>query len=109
MDFGSVQSGLSMLQSPAQSVLFGALRGNGAVDLQAGSSRGREPTDLPPHIGQLAERGQRGDVVDAVLDAVILAGRSPVFFDQLLPLLGDVRSALQAPPADSLSYTDREA
>ena len=109
MDFGSVQSGLSMLQSPAQSVLFDALRGNGGFDLQAASSLAREAIDLPTHIGQLAESGRLGEFLDAVLDAVILADRSPVFSEQLLPLLGDVRSALQELPADSLSYTDREA
>ena len=110
MDFGTLQSALSMLPPSAHSFGFNGLRDSGAFDLMAAATGvGRGAIDLPTHIEQMAERGQLGEFLDSVLDAMVLAERSPVFSEQLLPLLGEVRSALQGLSTDSLSYTDREA
>ena len=106
MDFGSLQSGLSLVNTPAQSLFHSA----GVSDLlSAATSVGRGSIDLPSHLEQLADDGQLGGFLDSVGDAMILAERSPVFSEQLLPLLTEVRSALQQMPTDSLSFTDRQA
>lgn len=106
MDFGSLQSGLSLANTPAQSLF----QSPGAFDLlSAATSVGRDSIDLPSHLEQLANDGGLGGFLESVGDAMILAERSPVFSEQLLPLLTEVRSALQQMPTDSLSFTDRQA
>src|SRR5690606_37526478 len=69
----------------------------------------RGSLDLPSHLEQLAADGGLGDLLKSTGEAITLAERSPVFAEQLLPLLSEVRSALQQMPTASLSFTDRQA
>ncbi|MCE7033523.1 hypothetical protein LY625_13020 [Lysobacter sp. GX 14042] len=107
MDLGSLQPGLSMLQQAPASHLFQAAGAFDALSLSTAASRGG--IDLPSHLEQLAADGELGGFLESTGEAITLAERSPVFAEQLMPLLGEVRSALQQLPADSLSFTDREA
>ena len=64
---------------------------------------------LDAHIGARLEAGDLDGFLTETGDAVTLAERSPVFADELAPLLGDIRDALVALPAQSLSRADRDA
>src|SRR5690606_30996178 len=107
MDFGSLHPGLSILQQAPANHLFQAAGAFDALALSTAASRGS--IDLPSHLEQLAADGGLGDFLQSTGEAITLAERSPVFAEQLLPLLSEVRSALQQMPTDSLSFTDRQA
>ena len=65
--------------------------------------------DLDTHLADVVERGELQTFLDHTEDALRLAERSPVFAGELAPLLGDIRDALVALPADRLARTDRDA
>ncbi|MFL5118311.1 MAG: RNase A-like domain-containing protein, partial [Microvirga sp.] len=64
---------------------------------------------LDSHIATRVDAGELTGFLAETEDAVTLAERSPVFADELSPLLGDIRDALNAVPAQSLSRVERDA
>ncbi|MCD9029672.1 hypothetical protein LDO26_15880 [Luteimonas sp. BDR2-5] len=64
---------------------------------------------LDAHLDALLDSGGIGDFLDQTADAITLSERSPVFADELAPLLGDIRDALSALPAGQLSRVERDA
>jgi len=64
---------------------------------------------LDSHIAARLEAGELTGFLTETEDAVTLAERSPVFADELTPLLGDIRDALNALPSQSLSRVERDA
>lgn len=64
---------------------------------------------LDSHIEARLGAGELTGFLSETDDAVTLAARSPVFADELAPLLGDIRDALSALPAQSLSRVERDA
>lgn len=64
---------------------------------------------LDTHIAERLEAGDLSGFLDETRDAITLAERSPVFADELAPLLGNIRDALDALPAQSLSRVERDA
>lgn len=79
----------------------------GALSLRALDAAGAI-TDLRAHVRDLAETGDLPGFLDQTAEALDLA-RSPVFAQQLDPLLGRIRDALADLPARSLDAVDREA
>ena len=68
----------------------------------------RADIDLDAHLAELAESGGLGGFLDQTGDALDLAGQSPVFAEQLDPLLGDIRGALARLDAGGLDAATRE-
>ncbi|WP_052772790.1 RNase A-like domain-containing protein [Luteimonas sp. FCS-9] len=64
---------------------------------------------LDAHLAALVERGGLEAFLAETEDAVQLSERSPVFADELRPLLGDIRDALAALPDATLSRVERDA
>lgn len=64
---------------------------------------------LDAHIADRIEAGDLEGFLAETGDAVTLAERSPVFADELAPLLGEIRDALSAAPTSSLSRVERDA
>ncbi len=64
---------------------------------------------LDRHIAARLDAGELTGFLAETGDAVTLAERSPVFADELAPLLGDIRDALNALPAQALSRVERDA
>ncbi len=64
---------------------------------------------LDTHLDTLLENGGIADFLDQTGDAITLSERSPVFADELKPLLGDIRDALSALPGERLSRVERDA
>ena len=64
--------------------------------------------DLDAHLAGLAESGGLGGFLDQTGDALDLAGQSPVFAEQLDPLLGDIRGALSRLDTTGLDAATRE-
>ena len=68
---------------------------------------GRDALDR--NIATRLDAGELTGFLAETGDAVTLAERSPVFADELAPLLGDIRDALNALPAQALSRVERGA
>lgn len=64
---------------------------------------------LDAHLADLVDRGGLEDFLGQTGEAITLAERSPVFADELTPLLGDIRDALSALPSGQLSRVERDA
>lgn len=64
---------------------------------------------LAAHIGGRIDAGDLEGFLAETVAAVTLAERSPVFADELAPVLGGIRDALDAVPAQSLSRVERDA
>ncbi|MCD9098285.1 hypothetical protein LU699_10675 [Luteimonas fraxinea] len=64
---------------------------------------------LDSHIAARVDAGELTGFLAETGGAVTLAERSPVFADELGPLLGDIRDALNALPAQALSRVERDA
>jgi hypothetical protein len=64
--------------------------------------------DLDAHLADLAGSGRLGDFLAQTGDALDLATQSPVFAEQLDPLLGDIRGALSRLDTGSLDAVTRE-
>lgn len=64
--------------------------------------------DLDAHLADLAGSGKLGDFLAQTGDALDLATQSPVFAEQLDPLLGDIRGALSRLDTGSLDAVTRE-
>lgn len=64
---------------------------------------------LDAHLADLVDRGALEDFLEQTGEAVTLAERSPVFAEELVPLLGDIRDALSGLPASGLSRVERDA
>ena len=60
------------------------------------------------HLADLAGSGKLGDFLAQTGDALDLATQSPVFAEQLDPLLGDIRGALSRLDTDVLDAATRE-
>lgn len=73
-----------------------------ALDAAAGD------LDLDAHLAGLAESGGLAEFLSQTDEALDLAAQSPVFAEQLDPLLGRIRDGLQSLPADRLDAADRE-
>jgi Bacterial CdiA-CT RNAse A domain len=71
------------------------------------AAMGRDAIDS--HIAARVDAGELSSFLAETEDAVTLAERSPVFADELAPLLGDIRDALNALPAQALSRVERDA
>ena len=68
----------------------------------------RAGIDLDAHLAGLAESGGLGGFLDQTGDALDLAKQSPVFAEQLDPLLGDLRGALSRLDTAGLDAATRE-
>jgi len=90
--------------APHWSALLGDAPGPGAFGLAAFS---RDALDT--HIAQRIGAGDLEGFLAETEAAVTLAERSPVFAEELAPLLGGIRDALGAVPAQSLSRVERDA
>lgn len=64
--------------------------------------------DLGTHVATLAEAGTLDAFLDQTRSAVDLAGQSPVFAEQLDPLLADLRGALAEVPTQRLDASTRD-
>ena len=64
---------------------------------------------LDTHIAERLEAGEIHQFLDETDDAVTLAERSPVFSEELAPLLGEIRDALDALPSWQMSRVESEA
>jgi len=64
---------------------------------------------LDSHIARRLDAGDLAGFLAETDDAVALAHRSPVFASELAPMLRDIRDALSAVPAQSLSRVERDA
>lgn len=64
--------------------------------------------DLDAHLAGLAGSGELGGFLDQTGDALDLASQSPVFAEQLDPLLGDIRGALSRLDTAGLDAATRE-
>lgn len=64
--------------------------------------------DLDAHLAELASDGELGGFLDQTGDALDLAQQSPVFAEQLDPLLGEIRGALSRLDARGLDASTRE-
>lgn len=64
--------------------------------------------DLDAHLAGLAGSGELGGFLDQTDDALTLAKQSPVFAEQLDPLLGDIRGALSRLDTTGLDAATRE-
>lgn len=68
----------------------------------------RDEIDLPAYVAELAGSGELPGFLDQTGTALALATQSPVFADQLDPLLGDIRGALSGLSGDTLDAATRE-
>ena len=66
-------------------------------------------SDLDAHLAGLADAGELDGFLAQTTDALELARQSPVFADQLDPLLGDIRGALSRLDGDRLDAGTRAA
>ncbi|MCD9032255.1 hypothetical protein LDO32_11020 [Luteimonas sp. Y-2-2-4F] len=73
-----------------------------ALDAAAGD------LDLEAHLAGLAESGGLAEFLSQTDEALDLAAQSPVFAQQLDPLLGRIRDGLESLPADRLDAAERE-
>ena len=64
--------------------------------------------DLDTHVAELAASGELGGFLDQTGEALDLAQQSPVFAEQLDPLLGDIRGALTRLDTQGLDAATRE-
>lgn len=64
--------------------------------------------DLDAQVAELAQNGQLGGFLDQTDSAVALAQQSPVFAEQLDPLLNDIRAALTGLDTSDLDAATRE-
>ncbi|MCD9127017.1 RNase A-like domain-containing protein [Luteimonas fraxinea] len=92
---------------PGWSVSANGARTGGAATAGGLTAMSRDALDS--HIETRLDAGELTDFLAETEDAVTLAERSPVFADELAPLLGDIRDALNALPAQSLSRVERDA
>lgn len=94
---------LPSLQTPSRLEQLGAPASLSALATPA------RAVDLDQHVAELAENGGLQDFLADTDDAVALAAGSEVFAEDLDPLLGEIRGALQGLDASQLSRTDRDA
>jgi hypothetical protein len=64
--------------------------------------------ELDAHLAELAEAGELGGFLEQTGEALELAQRSPVFAEQLDPLLGEIRTALSGLDTRDLDANTRE-
>lgn len=86
---------------------WGGLAAHWGANAPAATAVSRDTLDA--HLADLVDRGGLEDFLARTGEALTLAERSPVFAEELAPLLGDIRDALSDLPARSLSRVERDA
>lgn len=75
----------------------------------AGDGTAVSPDTIDQHIAARLDAGDIEGFLAETGAAITLAERSPVFAEELAPVLGDIRDALSNLPAQSLSRVERDA